>query len=128
MSRGPGPNPALLTITVVSPSHAIVGGAPGGLGYLAEMLEAGDLRDELSVRQQPDGWLFPSLTRLRRRYRGRLRTRWVNPYSLLGLYLAIRFHIRSYPTIMLGTEVFDSVGGAAEFEELVAARLAALGI
>ena len=117
----------MLTITVVSPSNATVGGAPGGIGYLEEMLDAANLRDELSVRQLPDGWLFPSLARLRRRYRGRLRARWVNPYSLLGLYLAIRFHIRAYPTIMIDTEVFDSLGGAPEFEELVAARLAAQG-
>lgn len=116
----------MLTITVVSPSNASVGAAPGGLGYLAEMLEAGNLRDELSVQQLPDGWLFPSLARLRRKYRGRLRTRWVNPYSLLGLYLAFRFHIRTYPTIMIGSEILDSVGGASEFEELVAARLAAI--
>jgi hypothetical protein len=116
----------LLTITVISPSNASVGAAPGGLGYLAEMLEAGNLRDELSVRQLPDGWLFPSLARLRRKYRGRLRTRWVNPYSLLGLYLAVRFRIRAYPTIMLDREILDSVGGASEFEALVAARLAAV--
>ena len=117
----------VLTITIVSPSNASVGAAPGGLGYLAEMLEAGNIRDELSVRQLPDGWLLHSLAKLRRRYRGRLRTRWVNPYSLLGLYLAARFRIRSYPTIMIGSEILDSVGGASEFEELVVARLAATG-
>ena len=117
----------VLTITVVSPSNASVGAAPGGIGYLAEMYDAANLSDELSVRQLPDGWLFPSLAKLRRRYRGRLRTRWVNPYSLLGLYLAVRFHIRSYPTIIIGSEILDSVGGASEFEEIVADRLAAIG-
>ena len=117
----------VLTITVVSPSNASVGAAPGGIGYLAEMYDAANLSDELSIRQLPDGWLFLSLVRLRRRYRGRLRTRWVNPYSLLGLYLVVRFHIRSYPTIMIGSEILDSVGGASEFEELVVARLAATG-
>jgi hypothetical protein len=117
----------LLIITVISPGSASMGGAPGGIGYLAEMYEAANLRDELSVRQQTDRWLFPSLARLRRRYPGRLRTRWVNPHSFLGLYLAVRFHIRSYPTIMIGSEIVDSVGGAAEFEELIAARLAAQG-
>lgn len=118
----------MLTITVVSPSNASVGAAPGGIGYLAEMLEAANLKDQLSVQQLPDGWLFPSLARLRRRYRGRLRTRWVNPYSFLGLYLAVRFRIRLYPTIMIGGEILNSVGGAAEFEEIVAARLTATGI
>jgi hypothetical protein len=117
----------VLTLTVVSPSNASVGAAPGGIGYLAEMYAAANLSDELSLRQQPDGWLFASLARLRRRYRGRLRTRWINPYSVLGLYLAVRFHIRSYPTIMIGSEILHSVEGAAQLEEIVAARLAAMG-
>jgi len=117
----------LLTITVVSPGSASVGGAPGGIGYLAEMYDAANLSDELSVRQLPDRWLFPSLARLRRRYHGRLRTRWVNPYSVLGLYLAVRFRIRSYPTIMIGSEILHPVGGASELEEIVAARLAGAG-
>jgi hypothetical protein len=95
------------------------------MGYLEEMLDAANLRDELSVRQLPDSWLFSSLARLRRRYRGRLRARWVNPYSLLGLYLAVRFHIRAYPAIMIGSEVLSPVGGAAEFESIVADRLSA---
>src|SRR4030065_2047853 len=113
----------VLTITIVSHSNASVGAAPGGLGYLAEMLEAGNIRDELSVRQLPDGWLFPRLAKLRRPDRGRLRTRWVNPYSLLGLYLAARFRIRSYPTIMIGSDILDFVVGASAIAEILAARL-----
>ena len=114
----------MLIITVISPSNAGVRSAPGGIGYLTEMFDAANLRDELSVRQLPDQWLFPSLQRLRQRYRGRLRTRWVNPYSLLGLYLVTRFRIRSFPTVILGNEVLDSLSGRVDFEDAVAAKLA----
>lgn len=117
----------MLTITIVSPSNASVRSAPGGLGYLAEMYEEAGLSDKLSKEQLIDYWLFESLVRLKRRYPGRLRTRWVNPYSLLGLYLAFRFRIRSFPTIIMGSEVLDPVGGPSEFEELVATRLSSTG-
>lgn len=113
----------MLTITIVSPSNASVRSAPGGIGYLAEMYEEAGLSDKMSKEQLADYWLFESLAKLKRRFPGRLASRWVSPYSLLGLYLTFRFRIRSFPTIIMGAEVLDSVEGPSEFEELVTARL-----
>lgn len=117
----------MFTLTVLSLAQASVGSVPGGLGYVAEMYDAASLSDDLSRRQVPDAWLAASLERLRRRFRGRLRVRWVNPYSLGGLYLSVRYRIRSFPAIMIGDEVLGSFGGPAEFEALVVARLSAAG-
>jgi hypothetical protein len=113
----------VLKITIVSPSNASMRSAPGGIGYLAEMYEEAGLVDDLSRDQITDYWLFTSLDKLKRRYPGRILSRWVNPYSLLGLYLSLRFRIRSFPTIIIGDELIKSVGGPSEFEEMVDARL-----
>jgi hypothetical protein len=115
----------VVTITIVSLANASVRSAPGGIGYLAEVYQAADLTDELSVRQSPDRWLQASLARLKRRYGGLLRIRWVHPYSLAGLYLAIRYRIRTYPTIIVGSQLLGPITDPAEFENLIAARLAA---
>ena len=90
---------------------------------MSEVYRAAGLSDELSVQQLPDHWLFSSLDKLRRSYPNQLQVRWVSPYSLLGLYVAVRFRIRTYPTIIIGSEVLDSEIDAEHFEHLVATRL-----
>lgn len=113
-----------LDITILSPGNASVRSAPGGLGYLAEMYAAGGMQDDLSVRQTQDGWLFESLDRLRARYGEQINVRWISPFSLLGLFLAFRFRIRSYPYIILGGDVLGPIEDPGDFERSVAERLA----
>lgn len=86
---------------------------------MAEVYEEAGLADELSVQQLPDRWLFASLDGLRRQYPEQLHVRWVSPYSLLGLYVAIRFRIRTYPTVIIGSTPLRSLAGPKEFEEQI---------
>lgn len=109
-----------MVLTVVSSTAAMLQSAPGGLGYLSEVFEAGKLRDRLSHEQLPDAWLPQSVRKLQRRYPKRIRARWVDPYSLMGLYLVTRFRIRSFPTIIVDNkQVLDPGGDPTNFENLI---------
>lgn len=90
---------------------------------MSEVYESAGLTDDLSLRQLPDRWIFDTLDKLRRRYPKQFNVRWVNPYSLLGLYVAVRFRIRSYPTIIVGSTVLGKFSGPEELEQWLAARI-----
>lgn len=115
---------ATLELTIISPSAALLRSAPGGLGYLLEVYQEANLEDSLSRNQMPDQWLMKSLGRLRYRYPGRLRIRWVDPYSLLGFYLILRFRIRTFPAIILEKSLVEYGEDPADFEDLITTRLA----
>lgn len=75
-------------------------GVPGGVGYVDEMIrEAG-----LPAGSPPAGgdvaWLSTCLRALNRRFRRQITVRLVNPMSLYGLYLALRFRFRGYPAVI----------------------------
>jgi hypothetical protein len=109
----------VLDLTVISPSAATLQSAPGGLGYLSEMFEAGKLKDELSHRQINDAWLLSSIRKLQRRHPKRIRARWVDPHSIVGLYLVIRFHLRTFPTVIIGKRTLDPGNDPQAFEAVI---------
>jgi hypothetical protein len=115
---------ATLELIIVSPSAGLLRSAPGGLGYLQEIYREAGLEDDLSRTQLPDQWLVKSLGRLRLRHPGRLRIRWVDPYSPSGFYLTLRFRIRSFPAIILENTLVDHGEDPATFETLITERLA----
>jgi len=114
----------VLTLTVLSARNPLTQSVPGGLGYVTEMFDEARLRDGLSYQQLPDEWLIHSLNRLRRQYRKRLRLRWVDPHSLSGLYLSVRFRIRKFPAVIIDRELVYNGEQPEELEALVAERLA----
>ena len=113
----------MLTLTVLSARNPLTQSVPGGLGYVTEMFDEARLRDGLSYRQLPDEWLVHSLNRLRRQYRKQLRLRWVDPHSLSGLYLSVRFRIRKFPAVIIGGELVYNSDAPEELEALIAERL-----
>lgn len=115
---------AVLTLTILSASNPFIQSAPGGLGYVSEMLDEARLRDRLSHQQLPDAWLVRCTKHLQRLYPKRLRMRWVEPYSLTGLYLAVRFRIRKFPAVIIGKDFVYNGDAAEELEALVAETLA----
>jgi hypothetical protein len=50
----------------------------------------------------------------------------MSPYSLLGLYVTLRFRIRTYPTVIIGSEVLGSLANSEDFEQLVRGHLEAI--
>lgn len=115
---------SVLTLTVISARNPLVQSVPGGLGYVTEMFDEARLRDGLSHQQLPDAWLAQCLSRLRRQYRKRLRLRWVDPHSVSGLFLAVRFRIRKFPAIIIDKELVYNGDVPEELEALIAERLA----
>ena len=84
------------------------------------MLDEARLHDGLSRQQLPDAWLVYSLDKLQKQYRKRLRLRWVEPHSLTGLYLSIRFRIRQFPAVIIDAKLVYNGEASAELEALVA--------
>jgi hypothetical protein len=101
----------------------MLGSAPGGLGYLAEVFEAAKLSSQLEDRSAPDLWLPKSIAYLKRRYPGRIRARWINPHTPYGMLLALRYHIRTYPALLAEGGVIGPFSGAKAFEAYVASAL-----
>jgi hypothetical protein len=116
----------LLTITILSMSHGMMGSAPGGLGYLTEVFEEARLSSHLEDRTAPDFWLPKSLAYLKKRYPGRIRTRWINPHTPYGMLVVMRYHIRSYPTLFIDGQMMGPLGGRKEFEDSIAKALSAV--
>ncbi len=97
--------------------------APGGLGYLSEMFEAGKMKDKLSHEQDHDAWLFSVIRKLQHRHPRRIQARWVDPHSLMGLYLVLRFRLRSFPVVIVGKQTLDPGDNPQEFEAVITAML-----
>ncbi|MBI4772443.1 MAG: hypothetical protein HY784_18940 [Chloroflexi bacterium] len=97
--------------------------APAGFGYVGEMFEQARLKDSLTESQSPDAWLVRSLGHLARRFPRRLRVQWVNLWSLPGLLLAVRYRVRTYPTIVFSTGIVYTGNDPREFEVLVIRQL-----
>lgn len=114
----------MLKLTIVSPGNPLMSSAPGGLGYLSEIFHAARLKDGLTANQTPDAWLARSLARLKRRYPGRIQARWVDPHSLLGMVLVLRFRIRKFPIMIIDGELLDPGEDPRAFEETIAVILA----
>lgn len=103
----------------------MMGSAPGGLGYLAEVFEEANLSSRLEDRTAPDYWLPKSLGYLRKRYPGRIRARWINPHTPYGMLVVLRYHIRSYPTLFVNGQIVGPFGERKEFEAFIASALSA---
>jgi hypothetical protein len=97
--------------------------APGGLGYLSEMFEAGKLRDKLSQPQAQAAWLLTSIRKLQHRHPRRIQVRWVDPHSLVGLYLAIRFRLRTFPVVIAGSRPLEPGNDPQAFEAVITEML-----
>lgn len=96
-----------LRVDIISPYiHLFQHHVPAGFIFCDEVFKEAGLRDEMSLRgdaARMQRWL----ERLARRYRRRLQVRFVDLWSLPGLYLALRYRIREYPAfIIAGWGVF----------------------
>lgn len=73
---------------------------PGGMGYVDEMIREAGLSPDTTPADENEAWLHACLKALNRRFGRRVRVRLVNPMSLAGLYLSLRFRFRGYPAVI----------------------------
>lgn len=115
--------PAVVNLTVISPRNPLLQHVPIGFGYVGEIFEQAGLRDSLTIAQSPDAWLVRSLRHLATRFPRRIRVRWIDLWSLPGLLFAIRYRIRSYPTVVINGDHVYTGSDPAAFEELAMRQL-----
>lgn len=75
-------------------------GVPGGVGYVDEMIREADLPTASPPPADDETWLSVSLAAVKRRFGRQVRVRLINPMSLYGLYLSIRFRFKDYPAVI----------------------------
>ncbi len=115
----------MLTLFVFAP-HIAASSGPRGFLFTQEILHAYRLNDP---QQNADlERLARRLTYLRNRYPGRVRVQWVEPWSPGGLWMAWRFRVRAFPTVVIGAEYILTGEALDNLEDIVAEKLSAVSI
>lgn len=70
-----------------------------------EYFSASRARDPLTADQQLLEGMQRTLTYLVKRYPRRISVQWVSPWSLGGLWISIRFRIRTFPAVIINRRV-----------------------
>lgn len=91
----------VIVLLIVTPLGDQVHSVPGGVGYVDEMLREAGLSTEARPKTNDETWLPACLSELNRRFGHAVRVRLVNPMSLQGLYLSIRYRFRGYPAVIM---------------------------
>jgi hypothetical protein len=92
----------MITLLIYAPPEDFTEHAPTGFIFTNELFAAQKLTDPISNAQQLTADLARTVTYLIKRYPGRLRVRWVNPWSLLGLWVSVRYRLRTTPAVLIG--------------------------
>jgi len=91
----------VINLVVFAPSDDIAYGAPRGFAMVDGAFNQARLRDSISATQLSNAALRRTLSYLTSRYPGRIRTSWVNPWSLHGLIFSWRHRLRTFPSVIL---------------------------
>lgn len=94
----------MIDLLVIAPSEEITQHTPIGFALLDQVFTEAGLKDKVSEPQSTAEALRRTLIYLTRRYPRRIRIQWIEPLSLRGLYLKFRFHLSTYPVILIHTE------------------------
>jgi len=96
-------------LEVVTPHAGMFHNLPGGLAYTDQMLSEAGLNSQLNraLENEDDAlWLRRCLYYLERRFHRWLKVQLIAPLSLFGLVKVIRHRIRTYPTFIMGGEIY----------------------
>jgi hypothetical protein len=95
----------VINIIIFTPPEDYTQHAPLGFIFTNELFAAQKLKDPISDAQQLSFDLIKTLSYLKNRYPQRVRIRFVNPWSLFGLWVAVRYRLRSFPAIILNRDL-----------------------
>ena len=107
----------MIEILIVAPSDES-GHPPEGFIFANEVFEEAGLKDKVTASQSISKELRRELSYLVRRYPRRLQIHWVEPLSLRGLYVRIRFRLRTYPAILLNSNSGVTVLTGKEIDKI----------
>ena len=94
----------MIELWVVAPSDSFTHHVPGGFIFADQVFSEAKLRDPVSHSQKMTADLDRTLGYLAKRYPKRLRIRWLNLWSLGGVWAAIRYRLRSFPAVVVNQE------------------------
>jgi hypothetical protein len=91
----------MIELLIVAPSSSFTHHVPGGFIFTDEVFAEAKLRDHVSESQGLTSELERALGYLAKRYPKRLRIRWLNLWSLGGVWVAIHYKLRSFPAVVV---------------------------
>ena len=94
----------MINLLVFAPSNDHSYHVPAGFIFADEVFAESGLRDRASASQGALGDLQRNLIYLLYRFPGRLRVRWVDPWSPRGLVYTLRYRLRTFPSILIRTK------------------------
>jgi hypothetical protein len=78
---------------------------PIGLSFVNEFFVTPKQKKSVSFTQENINDLRRTAVYLKNRYPGRLRFHWVNPWSLSGIWIAFRYRLKSFPTVLIDNQI-----------------------
>jgi hypothetical protein len=91
----------MVELLVIAPSDGFRHHVPAGFIFTDEVFNEAKIRDPMTQSQKLALELERALGYLAKKYPGRLRVRWLNLWSLGGVWTAFRFRLRSYPAVVV---------------------------
>jgi hypothetical protein len=90
---------------IFSPGPQDTQGVPRGFSLVDEYFSASQAKDAFTTDQQLLVGLQRTLAYLVKRYPKRIAIQWVNPWSLGGLWVSVRYRIRTFPAVIINRQV-----------------------
>ena len=111
---------------VIAPGREIFPLAPSGAVVAEDFLTQAQIQDQVTSRKELAYTVQRALAYLQHRFPGRIRVRWVNPWSLFGLWFCWRHRVRGIPSLILpdGRQVNLQNLELTSLRDLIAAYLA----
>ena len=94
----------MIDLVIVAPLENIRHQVPRGFTYTDQVFSEAKLNDPISAAHNLTYELHRVLGYLDHRYPRRIRTRWIELWSLGGMWLAFRYKLRSFPAIILNQQ------------------------
>lgn len=108
----------MIHITVFAPVDDLAQSSPRGFVFTDGVFTEARLKDPVSASHRSSAQLQRTLGYLLRRYPGRLKVRWINPWSLNGLLFSLRYRIRTFPSVILQSRLKREVLLGDEISQL----------
>lgn len=107
-------------LVIITPQVSQLHHMPAGMVYTDGILDEARLTDRLNKAGPEISWLTECLKTLKRRFGRRVRVRLVDPMTLTGLYLTVRFCIRRFPSVILPDRRVYFQPSVAEISQIIA--------
>lgn len=94
----------MIELLVYAPREDFARQGTTGFDYSSQLLSAYRWHDNITQNQDISASLRRTLFYLQHRYPQRIRIHWVDPWSLSGLWIAFRYRLRGFPSVLINRE------------------------